>query len=75
MGQHPLAEGVCGLTAARHASVPGVSHDLHCAYLGEPRRIRSRVRRRSPTLLCLHRYAATVSASLSIKRRGEAVCA
>jgi hypothetical protein len=24
------------LTAVRHASAPGVSHDLHCAYFGEP---------------------------------------
>jgi hypothetical protein len=31
------------------------------------------VSRRSPTLLCRHRYSATVSTSLSMKRRGE-VC-
>ena len=36
------------------------------------RRVRSRVRRRSPTLLCMHRYSAMASINLSIKR-GE-VC-
>jgi hypothetical protein len=34
------------------------------------RRVRSSVRRRSPTLLCLHRYAATASINSTIKRRG-----
>jgi hypothetical protein len=31
--------------------------------------VRSRVRRRRPTLLCRHRWAATASINLSIKRR------
>jgi hypothetical protein len=31
------------------------------------------VRRSRPTLLCRHRYPATASISLSIKRRGGAV--
>jgi hypothetical protein len=33
------------------------------------------VRRSKPTLLCWHKYAATASTSLSIKRRGGAVWA
>ncbi len=61
-----MAEGVCGLTAVRHASVPGVFHNLHCAHLGEST---PGVRRKSPTLLWRRRYAATASTSLSIRRR------
>ena len=64
----PLWRRACAasLTAARHTSVPGVSHNLHCASLGEPT---PGVRRRSPTLLWRHRYSATASTSLSIKKR------
>ncbi len=61
----PCNAYTASLTAARrHVSVPGVSHDLHCAHLGEPT---PGVRRRSPTLLWRHRYSATASASLSMK--------
>jgi hypothetical protein len=68
------------LTAARHqASVLGVggataplttSTAPTSAKRSSLRCVRSSVRRRSPTLLCLHRYSATASVSLSIKRRG-----
>ncbi len=56
--------GVCGLTAARHVSVPGVFHNLHCAYFGEST---PGVRRKSPTSLWRHRYSAAASTSLSMK--------
>jgi hypothetical protein len=36
-------------TARHHVSVPGAAYDLHCAYLGEPRRVRSKVSRGRPT--------------------------
>jgi len=59
------------LTAARHqVSVPGVggatapfttSTAPISANMSSLRRVMSRVRRKSPTLLCLHRYAAMVS--------------
>jgi hypothetical protein len=71
------------LTAARHqVSVPGVggatapsttSAAPISANSSGLRRVRSSVRRSKPTLLCRHRYSATASISLSIKRRGGAV--
>ncbi len=33
----------------RYVSVSGAAYDLHCAYLGEPTPLRSRVRRSRPT--------------------------
>jgi len=69
-------------TARHQASVPGVggattplttSTAPISAKRSGLRRVRSSVRRKSPTLLCLHRYAATASINLSIKRRGGAV--
>ncbi len=62
----PAPSGGGRIPSLRRVSVPGAFVHLHCAYLGEPT---PGVRRKSPTLLCLHRYAATVSTSLSIKRR------
>jgi hypothetical protein len=66
LDQPPLAEGVCGLTAARHASSP-----LRlCAW----RRLRPPLRlvyagreTEQADVLCLHKCAATASASLSMK--------
>ena len=77
----PLSRSVytASLTAARHhVSVPGVSGATTplststaptSAKRSSLRRVRSRVSRSKPTLLCRHRYAATASISLSMKRR------
>jgi len=71
------------LTAARrHVSVPGMggaaapfttSTAPISANMSSLRRVKSSVRRSKPTLLCRHRYSATASISLSIKRRGGAI--
>jgi len=58
---------VCDLTAIRHASVPGVSHDFHCAYLGEPAPRKVECESEQADALCLHKCAATASASLSMR--------
>ena len=79
LGQPPFAQGVYRLSDGGYGNPPRL-----CARRGRAtapiatstvpisaslRRVRSRVRRRSPTLLCRHRYAATASTSLSIRRR------
>ena len=66
------------LTAIRRASAPGVggatalfttSTAPTSAKRSSLRRVKPSVRRRSPKLLCRHRYAATVSTNLSMKRK------
>ena len=61
-----LAEGVYRLFAAAPLTTSTAPISAKRSSL---RRVKSSVRRKSPTLLCLHRYSATVSTSLSIRRR------
>jgi len=51
----------------RYVSVPGAAYDLHCAYLGEPAPRKVECESEQADALCLHKYAATASASLSMR--------
>jgi len=51
----------------RYVSVPGAAYDLHCAYLGEPAPREAECESEQADALCLHRCAATASASLSMR--------
>jgi len=51
----------------RYVSVPGAAYDLHCAYLGEPAPRKVECESEQADALCLHKCAATASASLSMR--------
>jgi len=51
----------------RYVSVPGAAYDLHCAYLGEPAPRKVECEAEHVDALCLHKCAATASASLSMR--------
>jgi len=51
----------------RCVSVPGAAYDLHCAYLGESAPRKVECESEQADVLCLHKCAATASASLSMR--------
>jgi hypothetical protein len=51
----------------RYVSVSGAAYDLHCAYLGEPAPRKVECESEQADALCLHKCAATASASLSMR--------
>jgi len=51
----------------RYVSVSGAAYDFHCAYLGEPTPRKVECESEQADALCLHKCAATASASLSMR--------